>query len=155
MLDGADKQSNPRSADNLALLNRYAPVLRSYCAAGDPVCAGGDVVAEHLNYFELYTDDASSWVVGKIDDTAPLCAIPSSSLIASSSVSTTSSATATGDASVTEGSVLPPSISSAATGLPAETPTAAYTTSVPTTMATYTVSSEATPSPSPNPAECE
>ena len=81
VLDGANKQSNPRKAADLARLNRYAPVLRSYCAAGDPVCAGGDVVADHLNYFELYTDEASSWVVSKIDNVVPLpsCAAPSSS----------------------------------------------------------------------------
>lgn len=73
VLDGADKQANGRSPDDLARLNRYSSVLRAYCAAGDPVCAGGDVVADHLNYFELYTDEASSWVISKLDATAPLC----------------------------------------------------------------------------------
>lgn len=89
VLDGADKQANPRSADDLARLNRYAGVLRSYCAAGDPVCAGGNVVADHLNYFELYTDASSSWVVSKIDNTAPLCPTSSPTPSASSTVAPT------------------------------------------------------------------
>jgi hypothetical protein len=46
VLDGADKQANERKPEDLARLNRYAPVLRSYCAAGDPVCAGGNIVAD-------------------------------------------------------------------------------------------------------------
>ena len=93
VLDGASKEKNPRSASDLARLNRYAPVLRSYCAAGDPVCAGGNVVADHLNYFELYTDDASSWVVSKINNVAPLpsCGASSSAVpIPTASVSATS-----------------------------------------------------------------
>jgi hypothetical protein len=94
VLDGADKQSNARNPESLALLNRYSSVLRSYCAAGDPVCAGGKNVTQHLNYFELYTDDASSWTVGKLDNTAPLCVVPSStssSVVASSTAAASSS----------------------------------------------------------------
>jgi hypothetical protein len=66
VLDGASKQAWPRTGDNLARLNAYSSVLRSYCAAGDPVCADGDNIDEHLNYFELYSDEASSWVVSKL-----------------------------------------------------------------------------------------
>ncbi|KAF3034419.1 hypothetical protein E8E12_006129 [Didymella heteroderae] len=153
VLDGADKQANPRSASDLALLNRYSPVLRDYCAAGDPVCAGGSVVADHLNYFELYTDEASSWVVSKIDGTAPLCAAPSSS----STVAPSSSATASSSASASKEAT--PSAS--ASGSPsavyptAAYPTAAYPTGVPTTMVTYPATSAPTPSPFPEPIEYE
>ncbi|PZC89722.1 Cutinase domain containing protein [Pyrenophora tritici-repentis] len=66
VLDGASKDVWPRTGSNLDRLNAYSSVLRSYCAAGDPVCAGGSVVADHLNYFELYTEEASSWIVGKL-----------------------------------------------------------------------------------------
>jgi hypothetical protein len=76
VLDGAGLQKDGRSADSLARLNRYAPVLRSYCAKGDPICTNGNDVSKHLNYFELYTDDASTWAVGKLNDAAPLCAAP-------------------------------------------------------------------------------
>lgn len=86
VLDGADLQKDGRSADSLARLNRYAPVLRSYCAKGDPICANGNDVNKHLNYFELYTDDASTWAVGKLNDAAPLCAAPTPSPSASSTV---------------------------------------------------------------------
>ncbi|OAG12108.1 alpha/beta-hydrolase, partial [Paraphaeosphaeria sporulosa] len=79
VLDGASKGPYPRAGADLANLNRYSSILRSYCAAGDPVCAGGKTVADHLNYFELYTDDASSWVVAKVDAAAPLCGASSSS----------------------------------------------------------------------------
>jgi len=71
VLNGANRQKAPRTGRDLQLLNRYSSVLRSYCAAGDPVCADGTVVADHLNYFQLYTDDASSWVVSMINRLSP------------------------------------------------------------------------------------
>lgn len=135
VLDGAGLQKNPRSPDDLARLNRYAPVLRSYCAAGDPVCANGADVAQHLNYFELYTDEASSWVVSKIADTAPLCAAPTptptpspSSTVVASSVGDASSTAA---AASSGGVVAPPAASSSSVAsLSAAPPAAAYPTSV-------------------------
>lgn len=147
VLDGATKQKNPRSADDLARLNRYAPVLRSYCAAGDPVCAAGEVVADHLNYFELYTDEASSWVVSKIDGTADLCPAPSSSAPAPSSstpapaTSSTaaSSSTLVSAASSTDKASTSTGAASSATKV--TYPTAAYPTS----------SSVVTPAPFPEP----
>jgi hypothetical protein len=93
VLDGASKQANPRKPEDLARLNRYSSVLRDYCAAGDPVCAKGDVIAQHLNYFELYTDEASSWVVSMINKLKPTTS--SSSTLATS----TKSASATGGSS--------------------------------------------------------
>ncbi|KAF2022637.1 alpha/beta-hydrolase [Setomelanomma holmii] len=86
VLDGAGLQKSGRSADSLARLNRYAPVLRSYCAKGDPICANGNDVNQHLNYFELHTEDASTWAVGKLNDAAPLCAAPTPTPSASSTV---------------------------------------------------------------------
>ncbi|VUC31143.1 unnamed protein product [Clonostachys rosea] len=56
----------PRSGDRLAGLNKFASVLRDYCVASDPICAGGDVVANHLNYFDIYSTNAASWVVEKL-----------------------------------------------------------------------------------------
>ncbi|RMZ67817.1 acetylxylan esterase precursor [Pyrenophora seminiperda CCB06] len=66
VLDGASKQKNPRKPSDLARLNRYAPVLRSYCAAGDPVCAGGSTVADHLNYFELKSGTSEATPAARI-----------------------------------------------------------------------------------------
>jgi hypothetical protein len=91
VLDGSNLQKDGRHASSLARLNRYAPILRSYCAKGDPICANGDDVEKHLSYFELYTDDASTWAVGKLNSAAPLCAAPTptpsaSSIVAASSV---------------------------------------------------------------------
>jgi hypothetical protein len=90
VLDGSDLQKSGRSPDSLARLNRYSSVLRSYCAKGDPICANGDDVNKHLSYFELYTDDASTWAVGKINDAAPLCAAPTQTPSASSSAAASS-----------------------------------------------------------------
>jgi len=91
VLDGAGMQKDGRSSDSLARLNQYSDVLRSYCAAGDPVCTRGDDIEKHLNYFELYTDDASTWAVGKINEAAPLCAAASPTPSASAKVNAVSS----------------------------------------------------------------
>ncbi|EUC44880.1 carbohydrate esterase family 5 protein [Bipolaris oryzae ATCC 44560] len=122
VLDGASKQKNPRAPGDLALLNRYAPVLRSYCAAGDPVCAGGEIVADHLNYFELYTDEASSWVVSKINGVAPLpsCAVSSSS---------SSSSVPTPTASVSASSVVQTPTATVSASSIVQTPTATVSAS--------------------------
>jgi len=157
VLDGASLQKNPRSADDLARLGRYAPLLRDYCAAGDPVCAGGSVVADHLNYFELYTDEASSWVVSKIDGTADLCPASSSS----SSTPATSFTAASSSIVVPESSTLVtvPSSTGAASSPSASAtkegfPTAVYPTgSYPTGghSASTAPSSTVTPAPFPEP----
>lgn len=76
VLDGSGDAAWPRTGANLARLNEYSDVLRSYCQSGDPVCAGGKNVTQHLDYFEIYTDEASTWVVNKL---TPLLAKPSSS----------------------------------------------------------------------------
>ena len=86
VLDGAGLQKDGRHADSLARLNRYSSVLRSYCSKGDPICANGDDVEKHLTYFEKYTEDASTWAVGKINDAAALCAAPTPTPSASSTV---------------------------------------------------------------------
>lgn len=99
VLDGADLQKDGRSADSLARLNRYSSVLRSYCAKGDPICTKGDDVSKHLSYFELYTDDASTWTVGKINAAAPLCANPTPSASASAVATSAGAASSTAVAS--------------------------------------------------------
>lgn len=67
VLSGANASAdNPRSGVQLERLNAFAGVLRSYCVSTDPVCApegGSDFDVEtHLNYFDLYSDDAAGWV---------------------------------------------------------------------------------------------
>ena len=44
-----------------------------------------------MSYFEKYTDDASTWAVGKLNDAAPLCAAPTPTPSASSSTVVASS----------------------------------------------------------------
>jgi len=123
-LDGAGLQKDGRGADSLARLNKYAPVLRSYCAKGDPICANGNDVNKHLSYFELYTDDASTWAVGKLNEAAPLCAAPTSSSSASSTgVPSSVGVAAVGAASSTG---VAPAGMPLSTGVAASSPAAAY-----------------------------
>ncbi|KAF3001792.1 hypothetical protein E8E13_001916 [Curvularia kusanoi] len=157
VLDGASLQKNARSATDLGYLNRYAGVLRDYCAAGDPVCAGGSVVADHLNYFELYTDEASSWAVSKIDAAADLCPVSSSSSsVAPTTFSTATSSTAASSSVVAPSSteVVPSStgVSSASSTVVSPTATKEATpTAVAPTTAYPTSTSEVTPAPFPEP----
>ncbi|CAH0045536.1 unnamed protein product [Clonostachys solani] len=85
----------PRSGDRLAGLNKFASVLRDYCVASDPICAGGDVVANHLNYFDIYSTNAANWVVEKLglED-------GSTSTTMSTSTSTSTSSTASSSTSI-------------------------------------------------------
>lgn len=83
VLDGADKDGLiPRDGTYLTALNGWSDRLRAYCASGDPICAGGDTVEEHLNYFDLYSDDASEWIISMLGvstiATATAWAIPTS-----------------------------------------------------------------------------
>lgn len=57
----------PRTAEQTANMAKYGDRLRDYCAAADPICAGGEVVDDHLNYFDVYTDDAAAWVREKVE----------------------------------------------------------------------------------------
>ncbi|KAL2211135.1 alpha/beta-hydrolase [Sarocladium strictum] len=62
-LDGGNRDGVfPRPASQLANLAAYGDRLRNYCDATDPICAGGDVVANHLNYFDIYSNSAAAWV---------------------------------------------------------------------------------------------
>ncbi|KAM5354265.1 hypothetical protein ACJ41O_000915 [Fusarium nematophilum] len=77
VLTGADKDGLfPRPGDQLANLAKYGDVLRNYCVETDPICAQGDEVETHLNYFDVFTDEAAGWVKERIkaarneDDTA-------------------------------------------------------------------------------------
>ncbi|KAI4730776.1 alpha/beta-hydrolase [Aureobasidium sp. EXF-10728] len=67
VLSGADESSNsPRTGDSLNRMNKFSGIMRSYCDHSDPVCAaagpGPFDVNNHLNYFDLYSDDAAGWV---------------------------------------------------------------------------------------------
>ncbi|WYZ45140.1 hypothetical protein EsH8_VIII_000456 [Colletotrichum jinshuiense] len=51
----------PRPENQLAGMRAFAGVLRSYCVDSDPICAGGDTAANHLNYFDIYSEDAGNY----------------------------------------------------------------------------------------------
>lgn len=53
---GAAKNGvGPRPANQLAGLEKWADKLRSYCAGGDPACAGGSDGNAHGGYFGTQT----------------------------------------------------------------------------------------------------
>ncbi|CAI6098699.1 unnamed protein product [Clonostachys chloroleuca] len=85
----------PRSGDRLAGLNKFASVLRDYCVASDPICAGGDIVANHLNYFDIYSTNAADWVVEKLGledgPTSTVMSTTSSTVRSSTDISSSSS----------------------------------------------------------------
>lgn len=131
---GADKNSGfPRSGTDLEKMGTYASVLRSYCVATDPVCAGGDDHATHLDYFQKFTEDAGSWVrsmVGIENNTATATATVTSS---SQTTSVTSSA---GPPATTVSDVGTSSPTGTSSELPSSTEAGASTTVTTTGAAT-------------------
>ncbi|KAI5236542.1 alpha/beta-hydrolase [Aureobasidium subglaciale] len=75
----------PRPAYQLANLATWTSKYHDYCVAEDPVCAGGNVVEDHLNYFDLYSDTAAAWVKSQI---AAADVVVSSTVVSSSSTFT-------------------------------------------------------------------
>ncbi|KAL2072313.1 hypothetical protein VTL71DRAFT_11656 [Oculimacula yallundae] len=67
VLSGSGGNGNfPRSGGQAAALLSYTSVFRDYCVASDPVCAGGNNIDDHLNYFDIYTDSAAQWVKSQL-----------------------------------------------------------------------------------------
>ncbi|KEQ70069.1 alpha/beta-hydrolase [Aureobasidium namibiae CBS 147.97] len=75
----------PRPAYQLANLATWTSKFHDYCVAEDPICAGGDVVADHLNYFDLYSDVAAAWIKSQI---ASADVVVSSTIVSPSSTFT-------------------------------------------------------------------
>ncbi|KAJ9150263.1 hypothetical protein NKR23_g3650 [Pleurostoma richardsiae] len=101
VLSGAgDSGIYPRAGDQLASLNRFAGVLRAYCVSTDPECALGDDIETHLNYFDIYSDDAGTWVqdmVGSAGVSAPSSSFTSVVPTTNSAVSTSTTVQTTSE----------------------------------------------------------
>jgi acetylxylan esterase len=66
---GADKWGLfPRNSQQLANAAQFAGVWRDYCQKGDPICAGGDKTSEHLDYFQVYTDEVAAYIHQKLSE---------------------------------------------------------------------------------------
>ncbi|KAI1341016.1 carbohydrate esterase family 5 protein [Xylariaceae sp. FL0016] len=136
----------PRSGDQLTDLNTFSDVLISYCQGDDPICAQGDgnrdyVVADHLNYFDKYSDAAGEWVQSMVGTTASSTSTTTTSATATSdassslvttSVNSTSSATSTMMTSATANSPLPEATASTSNTMPTATSAAAPQATAPT-----------------------
>ncbi|RGP75969.1 carbohydrate esterase family 5 [Fusarium sporotrichioides] len=57
---------NPRNGAQLTSLNRFSSVLRSWCLAGDNVCAQGTDPTAHTSYFNVFSQEAGAWVKTKV-----------------------------------------------------------------------------------------
>ncbi|KAK0111030.1 hypothetical protein ONS95_001410 [Cadophora gregata] len=126
---GAEKNGTyPRPASQLETLKQWTPVLRDYCVATDPNCAGGNVNEDHWNYFELYTDQAAQWIKNQVDNNITVASVvaPSDSTASSTTQSTiTSSATpgmtGTSTSSLTNSATSSSSASTSSSGSAAST----------------------------------
>jgi len=47
-------------------LEKFSPILGSWCDNGDPFCASGNDVSVHLGYIQEYQDDMTQFVLGLI-----------------------------------------------------------------------------------------
>ncbi|RBR14510.1 hypothetical protein FVER53590_03351 [Fusarium verticillioides] len=57
---------NPRTGAQLTSLNRYSNKIRSWCLAGDNVCAQGTDPGAHTSYFNVFSREAGAWVKTKV-----------------------------------------------------------------------------------------
>ncbi|KAH7171358.1 Alpha/Beta hydrolase protein [Dactylonectria macrodidyma] len=92
----------PRTEAMLAKLVTYGNALHNYCVETDPICAGGDVVADHLNYFDLYSDTVAEWVHERIEASGNSTSTTSSAFATSTKTTKTKSETATEATTTTE-----------------------------------------------------
>ncbi|ETS82860.1 hypothetical protein PFICI_04736 [Pestalotiopsis fici W106-1] len=142
----ADDSYFPRDSAMQALLDEYEDVWRDYCVSGDPICAQGDTVADHLSYFDVYTDSAAEWVRGLLDaetcdDCSTTLTVATSgweSVTASGSVSVTgtsvpATATPTGTSSGSSTVTILPEATASTTENLSSTPTASATGSASST----------------------
>ncbi|KAF2115964.1 Alpha/Beta hydrolase protein, partial [Lophiotrema nucula] len=66
--------TSPRTDEHLLGLDQFANdgIIRDYCNNGDFVCARDSTpedLNQHLNYFDLYTEEAAEWVVNTAQNT--------------------------------------------------------------------------------------
>ncbi|KAF4956647.1 hypothetical protein FGADI_3636 [Fusarium gaditjirri] len=92
VLSGSGKNGLfPRPAGMLQNLASYGDVFRNYCVETDPICAQGDEVETHLNYFDVFTDDVAEWVKERVvEDSTTTTAATKTSTKAKSTAKETS-----------------------------------------------------------------
>lgn len=99
VLAGADANGvYPRSDTNLGNLNVFSSVLRSYCLAGDGICAGGDSETDHVSYFEDslgLVDDAAAWVRARVGISGTATATATATVAADAPATTSGAAVST------------------------------------------------------------
>ncbi|KAK7408528.1 hypothetical protein QQX98_009288 [Neonectria punicea] len=100
VLTGAGKDGLfPRTSEMLTNLAKYGDALHSYCVDTDPICAQGDVVETHLNYFDVFSDTVAEWVHERVKAAG---GDESTSASASASKTKTKEASKTKDTTTTE-----------------------------------------------------
>ncbi|KAH7324570.1 Alpha/Beta hydrolase protein [Stachybotrys elegans] len=159
VLSGASGQGLfPRNAQQLANMRAYGNRLQDWCAGTDPICAGGDVVEDHLNYFQVHTQRAADWVqemVAAAGGDEPESSAPaptttttttrSLSTLRPSSTTTTTTTTTSADEEEETTSSAPETTSSAEED---EASTTAASSDEPSTTAASTTTTQTRASPS-------
>ncbi|KAF5572015.1 acetylxylan esterase 2 [Fusarium pseudoanthophilum] len=85
----------PRPAGMLENLASYGDVFRNYCVETDPICAKGDEVETHLNYFDVFTDDVAAWVKERVGEDSTTTTTPTAATKTSTKVNSTAKETST------------------------------------------------------------
>lgn len=134
----------PRTEEQTANMAKYGDRLQDYCAGDDPICAGGDVVDDHLNYFDVYSNDVAVWVRERVEAAGGGEPDETTTSKAPTSTTTTERSTTTTTATETEESSAETTTEGTSTSEEEETSTSSTTTSDETT--TSDVSDETTSS---------
>ncbi|KAF5724369.1 acetylxylan esterase 2 [Fusarium mundagurra] len=85
----------PRPAGMLENLASYGDVFRNYCVETDPICAQGDEVETHLNYFDVFTDDVAEWVKERVAEDTTTTSATTAATKTSTKVKSTAKETST------------------------------------------------------------
>lgn len=136
----------PRTEEQTTNMAKYGDRLRDYCAEKDPICAGGTVVNDHLNYFDVYSDDAAAWVKERVEAAGDGSDKTTTSSTASKTTTTTttersSTATEANDTTTTEAESSTETTTEDTTTSDEETSSTAFTTSSASTFSEETTTS--------------
>ncbi|KAF5966262.1 acetylxylan esterase 2 [Fusarium coicis] len=121
----------PRPAGMLENLASYGDVFRNYCVETDPICAKGDEVETHLNYFDVFTDEVAAWVKERVGEDSTTTTTTTAATKTSTKVKSTAKGTSTKEEeteSTTEAASTTKDSSAASTTKDASTTAAASTT---------------------------
>ncbi|KAL2071022.1 hypothetical protein VTL71DRAFT_14048 [Oculimacula yallundae] len=130
-----DNGTYPRPAVELAALKKYTSVIQDYCVHTDPNCAGGSVIPDHWNYFDLYADKAAKWIASQVANNVTAASPSASNSLVEGGVNSTSTSSISTSLSSTQSQSSVSSSATPATTLRSESLTVSTTTAASGTSA--------------------